>query len=72
MKYGAAPYDSIVWVRGQLSSDGESWQPLGVYGTQVEADQACVSITEFIGPITLSQSWPSGDWPLAYYPLQTL
>jgi hypothetical protein len=72
MKYGVSPYDSEIWIRGQLSSDGQSWQPLGIYAAQAEADQACLTITEFIGPITLGQPWPTGNWPLAYYPRQTI
>ncbi len=75
MKYGVSPYNSEIWVRGQIlspSGDEESWQPLGIYGTQEDANQACTSIDEFIGPITLSQPWPAGDWPLAYYPRRTI
>ncbi len=70
MKYGISPYDSGIWVRGQMVDDA-SWQPLGIYGTQADADQACVSTDEFIGPITLSQPWPAGDWGQAYYPRRT-
>lgn len=73
MKYGISPYNSELWVRGQIlppanEGDEESWKPSGIYATQDEADQACLSTNEFIGPITLSQPWPAGDWPRAYYP----
>ena len=74
MKYGASPFNSEIWVRGVISSSGDeqSWQPLGIYGTQDDADQACSSIDEFIGPITISQPWPTGDWPRAYYPRRVI
>jgi hypothetical protein len=69
MKYGISPYNSEIWVRGQiLASDEESWQPLGIYGTQEDAAQACTSADEFIGPVTLNQPWPGASWPQAYYP----
>lgn len=71
MKYGSSPYNSEIWVRGQMVDD-TSWQPLGIYGTQVDADQACVSTNDFIGPVTLSQPWPAGDWPRAYYPRRVI
>ena len=68
MKYGVSPYDSEIWIRGQMQDDEESWQPLGIYGTQQEADLACLTTTEFIGPISLNQPWPQDNWALAYYP----
>lgn len=71
MKYGVSPYNSEIWVKGQMLDD-TSWQPSGIYATQDEADQACLSAEEFIGPVTLSQSWPAGDWPRAYYPRRTI
>jgi hypothetical protein len=68
MKYGVSPYDSEIWIRGQIQDSADSWQPLGIYATQQEADQACTTTSEFIGPIRLNQPWPTDNWPLAYYP----
>lgn len=62
--------DQIVWVAGEVLQ-GDGWQVLGIFDSELQATSCCVLPSDFVAPLVLGKVLPRDEngWPGLYFPV---
>ena len=61
----------IVWLVGEhkYETPTSQWEIIGIFETEYQANEACKTLTQFIGPIEMNKpEYNQVKWEGSYYP----
>jgi hypothetical protein len=62
------PESKIVWLAGEYKEE-QQWEIIGIFETEYQANEACKTLNQFIGPIELNKpEYNQVKWEGSYYP----